>query len=30
MTGSYAKQVANVEKERARHNVRHEGGYYPG
>ncbi|MHA1424308.1 MAG: hypothetical protein ACTSUZ_03705 [Candidatus Thorarchaeota archaeon] len=30
VTGSHAKQVANVEKERARQNVRHEGGYYPG
>ena len=29
MAGSYAKQVENVEKERARQNVRHEGGYYP-
>ena len=29
MTQQRAKIVANVEKERARQNVRHEGGYYP-
>jgi len=28
MTQQRAKIVANVEKERARQNVRHEGGYY--
>ena len=30
MTQQRAKIVADVEKERARQNARHEGGYYPG